>query len=196
MTCSFTWMLMTDVPTQKKNLPILLPSMVEAENFSDHPCTRRHFSIHQNSLPSAFLGIVQLRLSHSLSGSYIPSIWEKEMMKTNSKISQFGLFVVNGASLMLYLKYVCFIQELNLSHWSCCGYDSAFCLEMEQELATEALCRYYKSRTVDFVKVTIKHVFILKNNFCFRVYQTYTHVFIATSFLETEQYDIFRVQAV
>jgi hypothetical protein len=29
-------MLMTDVPTWKKILPIVLPSMVEAENFSDH----------------------------------------------------------------------------------------------------------------------------------------------------------------
>ena len=105
---------------RKKNLPILLPSMVEAENFSDHPRTQHHFSTHQNSAPSAFLGIVSLRLSHSLSGSYIPSNWKK-MMKTNSKISQFGLFVVNDASLMLYIKCVCFIQVLNLSHWSCCG---------------------------------------------------------------------------
>jgi hypothetical protein len=33
-------MLMTDVPTQgKKILAIVLPSMVEAENFSDHPRT-------------------------------------------------------------------------------------------------------------------------------------------------------------
>ena len=42
MTCNFTWMLMTDVPTQEKNiLPILLPFIVEAENFSDHPSTQR-----------------------------------------------------------------------------------------------------------------------------------------------------------
>jgi len=40
MTCNFTWMLMTDVPTyEKKILPIVLPSMVEAENVSDHPRT-------------------------------------------------------------------------------------------------------------------------------------------------------------
>jgi hypothetical protein len=38
MTSNLTWMLMTDVLTyEKKILPILLPSMVEAENFSDHP---------------------------------------------------------------------------------------------------------------------------------------------------------------
>jgi hypothetical protein len=30
---------MTDVPTYKKILPILFPSMVEAENVSDHPRT-------------------------------------------------------------------------------------------------------------------------------------------------------------
>jgi len=30
-------MLMTDVPTYKKNLLIVLPSMVKAEKFSDHP---------------------------------------------------------------------------------------------------------------------------------------------------------------
>jgi hypothetical protein len=31
-------MLMTDIPTEEKEiLPIVLPSMVEAENFSDHP---------------------------------------------------------------------------------------------------------------------------------------------------------------
>jgi hypothetical protein len=37
MTCNFTWLLMKDVLTWgKKLLPIVLPSMVEAENFSDH----------------------------------------------------------------------------------------------------------------------------------------------------------------
>jgi len=30
-------MLMTDVSTQKKILPIVLPSMVGAQSFSDHP---------------------------------------------------------------------------------------------------------------------------------------------------------------
>ena len=35
---------------------------------------------------------------------------------------------------------------------------------MEKEPVTEASCRYYKSWTVDFVKVR-KHVFILKNKF-------------------------------
>jgi hypothetical protein len=36
-------MLMTDIPTyEKKLLPILSPSMVEAEKFSDHPRKNRH----------------------------------------------------------------------------------------------------------------------------------------------------------
>jgi hypothetical protein len=40
MTCNFTWMLITDYQLRKKKkkiLPIVLPPMVEAENFSDHP---------------------------------------------------------------------------------------------------------------------------------------------------------------
>jgi uncharacterized membrane protein len=57
---------------------------------------------------------------------------------------------------------------------------------MEKELATEASCWYYKSWTVDFVKVTNTAYFILKNKFCVRVCQTYKHVFVAASFLETE----------
>jgi len=57
---------------------------------------------------------------------------------------------------------------------------------MEKELVTEASCQYYKSWTVDFFKVTNKRVSILKNEFCFRVFQTYKHVFIVASFLETE----------
>jgi len=38
-----------------------------------HPTTQHHFSTHQNSPPSACLGIVPLHLTQSLSGSYIPS---------------------------------------------------------------------------------------------------------------------------
>jgi len=42
-------MLMTDVPTYKKILPIELPSMVEAENFSDHPRMSTHKKHPRNS---------------------------------------------------------------------------------------------------------------------------------------------------
>ena len=40
MICNFTWILMTDYQLRKKILPALLSSMVEAENFTDHPRTR------------------------------------------------------------------------------------------------------------------------------------------------------------
>jgi len=42
-------MVKTDVPTQEKILPIVLPSLVEVENFSDHP--RNYFKLHQNAFP-------------------------------------------------------------------------------------------------------------------------------------------------
>jgi len=114
-------MVMTDVPTKKKKLadivaiygrgrelfgpPTYTASLLNTPKFSTI-CLSEHCTITFVTLTFWFLHTKHL---------------EKEMMKTNSKISQFELFVVNDASLMLYLKYVCFIQELNLSHWSCCG---------------------------------------------------------------------------
>jgi hypothetical protein len=50
MTCSFTWMLMTDVPTWgEKILLIVLPSVVEAENFSGHPPSTGNQVFHKHS---------------------------------------------------------------------------------------------------------------------------------------------------
>jgi len=53
---------MTGVPTWKKILPIVLPSIVEAENFSDHP--RSVYNIVHKSL---FCCIVLLNINGSIS---------------------------------------------------------------------------------------------------------------------------------
>jgi hypothetical protein len=42
-------MLMTDYQLRKKILPIVLTSMVEAENFSEHPCTLFHVTEHTST---------------------------------------------------------------------------------------------------------------------------------------------------
>jgi len=60
---------------------------------------------------------------------------------------------------------------------------------MEKKLVTEASCQYYKSWTVDFVKVTNKACFYFEKQILFQSMSNYKHIFIAASFLETECYD-------
>jgi hypothetical protein len=57
---------------------------------------------------------------------------------------------------------------------------------MEKEPVTEASCRYSKSWTVDFVKVTNKEWFYLAKRKLFQSMSYLQTCFIAAGFLETE----------
>jgi len=127
------WLLWTVTKQTVTNwrLPVISPSgvwyytvtgWVFSNIWKEHkkPCTQIHSITSQHTKilhPLPFWALYCYFWHNHFLSSYIPSIWKKGMMKTNSNIIHFGLFVVNDV-----ISLICiFLQKLNLRHWNCVG---------------------------------------------------------------------------